>query len=547
MNHATYYITGGDYEGGGAASKQLKEVLKKVGVDPKVIRRTMIAAYEAEMNVVIHARRGVMSVAVDHEQVDVAVEDEGPGIPDIEQAMREGFSTAPVKARELGFGAGMGLPNIRENCDRFAVRSVGGKGAEIRFSIFLKPLARGHEASAGATNSIRIVSEQCNQCLMCLHACPTGAIRVRNGSPRLLDHLCVDCTACIQVCDTGALHMGRDEIPAHDDETVLVLPGALLDQFGAAVEPEDVFDACRELGFKTTRLLDEWEQGLRKAVSDYARQKAKTLPVLSPVCPAVVNLIQLRFPSLLGQVAPFLSPFEAAREELNVPHVVFAVACPAQRTSLRLPGLLTKIDVIAPSVLCGVLLQRLHAAPNKPAGKTRKPTPASPVHDGAAARARDVLQVSGKRHVMKVLDALENGRVPDCPVLELFICDHGCFGSPVWTESAFVAAKHHERAFPAPVLRTTDIRADGTADSPAGAVNRTMPLKPRAGLRLDPDMREAIRKLARIDVLTKALPGRNCGFCGAPACAALAEDVVLGEADIRACVYRDKIPTEEGA
>ena len=157
---STCPIAGGDYENGGAASKRLKDVLKKIGADAQTTRRVMIAAYEAEMNTVIHAKKGLMRFAVAPGQVEVAIEDEGPGIPDVGQAMREGFSTAPPAARELGFGAGMGLPNIKRNTDHFSIQSRPGEGTQVRFRIFLKPVERAKTAE----NSVHIAPERCRRC-----------------------------------------------------------------------------------------------------------------------------------------------------------------------------------------------------------------------------------------------------------------------------------------------------------------------------------------------------------------------------------------------
>ncbi|MDQ1256025.1 MAG: hypothetical protein QG656_621, partial [Candidatus Hydrogenedentes bacterium] len=356
MNTAAYPITGGDYTGGGAASKQLKEILKKIGVDAKTLRRTMVAAYEAEMNTVIHARRGVMKVAVDAGQVDVSVEDEGPGIPDIEWAMREGHSTAPAAAREIGFGAGMGLPNIKRNSDRFSIQSAIGRGTQLRFSIFLKPEA----SSPAGRHSVRIEPERCQQCLRCLPVCPTQAIRVRGGRPHVLDHLCVDCTACGEVCEAGALGVGGlREIPEADADTVLVIPPSFLVQFGQAIGPEKVIDALREKGFNRIRLLDEWEEALRLAVQWYAAETGAGRPTISPVCPAVVNLIQVRYPSLLGYLAPFATPIEAAREALTVAHAVFVAVCPAQHTVLQTPAVLTKVESVSAAALVDAMFPRM--------------------------------------------------------------------------------------------------------------------------------------------------------------------------------------------
>jgi len=123
-----FSLQGQDFIRAGEASTEIKQRLKKLGFRPDVVRRAAIVAYEAEMNVIIHARKGILRVDITPRQIVIRAIDEGPGIPDIEQAMQEGFSTAPDIIRELGFGAGMGLPNIKRFADKFHIQSRVGQG-----------------------------------------------------------------------------------------------------------------------------------------------------------------------------------------------------------------------------------------------------------------------------------------------------------------------------------------------------------------------------------------------------------------------------------
>ncbi len=133
----SFSIQGKDFQNAGKASTGLKSILTQIGIDADLIRRAAIAAYEAEMNVVMYAREGVMTIEIDSGGIRICVEDKGPGICDIDLAMREGYSTATDEMREMGFGAGMGLPNIRKNADEFKMNSTVGVGThlEINFSI----------------------------------------------------------------------------------------------------------------------------------------------------------------------------------------------------------------------------------------------------------------------------------------------------------------------------------------------------------------------------------------------------------------------------
>jgi len=135
--HFNYQIEGGDFTRAGHASSEVKKVLKQLNVDPSVIKHIVVALYEAEVNVVAHAYRGKIDVDIDTDKVFIVLNDEGPGIPDINIAMQEGYSTASQKVREMGFGAGMGLPNIKKNADILNIQSEVGKGTCVEITTFL--------------------------------------------------------------------------------------------------------------------------------------------------------------------------------------------------------------------------------------------------------------------------------------------------------------------------------------------------------------------------------------------------------------------------
>ena len=135
--HAEYPVAKDDYTRAGEASTDIKRRLKQLGVSSNVMRRVAVASYEVELNLVIHSLGGKLILDVDTTGVQLVSEDVGPGIPDISMAMREGYSTASEEARSLGFGAGMGLPNMKRNADDFDIQSELGKGTRIcvRFNL----------------------------------------------------------------------------------------------------------------------------------------------------------------------------------------------------------------------------------------------------------------------------------------------------------------------------------------------------------------------------------------------------------------------------
>ena len=140
MNEAVrfhFVVDGEDFTSAGQASVQVKKNLRRLGIPPETIRRISIAMYEGEINMVIHANGGEAEVLVYEDRIEMILTDHGPGIANIDQAMQEGFSTAPDNVRSLGFGAGMGLPNMKRYTDDMQIESVVGEGTTITMTVLL--------------------------------------------------------------------------------------------------------------------------------------------------------------------------------------------------------------------------------------------------------------------------------------------------------------------------------------------------------------------------------------------------------------------------
>lgn len=133
-----YKVEPNDFITAGEASGDLKKVLKQLGVHPGIIRKASIVMYEGEINMVIHANGGEIHVEIDPDKIYIELRDEGPGIPDMDRAMQEGYSTAPDQIRSLGFGAGMGLPNIKKYADEMDVETKLGVGTTLKLTVYMK-------------------------------------------------------------------------------------------------------------------------------------------------------------------------------------------------------------------------------------------------------------------------------------------------------------------------------------------------------------------------------------------------------------------------
>ena len=132
-----YRIEGNNFMTAGTASNNIKNTLKMLGIQSEVCRRAAVIAYEAEINLVIHANGGILKAVISEDRLEITAKDEGPGIPDIEQAMTEGYTTASNQAREMGFGAGMGLPNMKKYSDELNITSRLGEGTTVEIVIYI--------------------------------------------------------------------------------------------------------------------------------------------------------------------------------------------------------------------------------------------------------------------------------------------------------------------------------------------------------------------------------------------------------------------------
>ncbi len=133
--HLSYQVEGGDLTRAGEASSSVKQTLRKLGLDPAVIRRVSVCMYEGEINMVIHANGGLAMVDVGLDDIVITLTDFGPGIPDIDKAMQAGYTTAADSVRDLGFGAGMGLPNMKKYSDDMKIKSIVGMGTTVTMVI----------------------------------------------------------------------------------------------------------------------------------------------------------------------------------------------------------------------------------------------------------------------------------------------------------------------------------------------------------------------------------------------------------------------------
>ena len=563
-----FELSRGDFHRIGQETSALKAALLSIGFPSEASRRALVAAYELGMNVVIHADHGILTMTWRDGALEITAQDRGPGIADIELAMTEGYSTAPDYVREMGFGAGMGLPNVRKASDRFHIESEVGRGTKV-FSVIVP----GPSDFLGEPyfHSVRLHPEMCRGCTNCIKTCPTEAIRVRAGKAFILEDRCIDCGECIRRCPNHAKIAVSDPLerleefdckialvpPSFYGTLKEVSPGAVKSALMAYCGFDDVFDV--------SIAADLVSEVMREYILDHRGDG----PFISPACPAVLRLIQVRYPSLLRQVIPCEAPMEIAAWLVKsmaglgpgkMPAAVFISPCPAKITAARQPVGRGRslVDAVVSSSAVHSRIAATLDSPREAAAVTVQgkfglaSVRATGFGMGWGSSQGEVsavglrgLAVHGVGDVAAVLEELEKGALSgEVDFIEAGACPGGCSGGCLHPENPYVAKMRVSRlaADPGAAAKEPDerVRAIGK-DKPQ--LWFSLSLKPRPIFRLDEDLDRAEQKLHLLRSLQERLPGLDCGACGAPTCRALAEDIVLNRGSVWDCVFvlRDRL------
>ena len=407
-------------------------------------------------------------------------------------------------------------------------------------------------------HSVRLEKSRCTGCTTCLKKCPTEAIRIRGGRAHIIDGQCIDCGECIRVCPHHAKVAVTDpleSIKAFKYKIALPAP-ALYGQFKNLRSINRVLTALKTLGFDTVFEVARGADIVSRAIIEKMKNTRLIRPVISSACPAIVRLIRVRFPDLIDNLVDVRQPMEVAalvaRSEFCHQYGVdpadvgcfFITPCPAKMTAIRSPigheksamnGAISIVEIYAQltQVMRSADLKEepLNEATMFGVGWARSGGEAN------AIGQTNSLAVDGIDHVIRVLEEIENNRLNDLDFFEGLACTGGCVGGPLTLENNYVAKSNIRRLMEGMEKVRPEHKVAPSAMNKYPIYN-TLPITPSNVMRLDDNIIEAMRKMERIEQVTRELPGYDCGSCGSPSCRTLAEDIEAGYAGEMDCIYR---------
>ena len=422
-------------------------------------------------------------------------------------------------------------------------------------------------------HSVYLDRSKCKGCTTCLRNCPTGAIRVRGGKARIIENKCIDCGECIRICPHHAKLARTDPLKSIESfkYKVAIPAPTLLGQFKQRYSADRILTALKSIGFDEVLEVAKGAETVGRSLEFELEGGRDDLPMISSACPAVSNLIQVRFPELVGNITTLKSPMtltaRMAREQLlaNSEHnglkdedigIFFITPGAAKATEVtKSLSAGVPMDRIDGAISIKDLFRPLSAALGKGKCEAGLHTASSEGFSWAVSggessylgKRRHSLHVDGISNVISVLDEIECGRLSNIDFFEGLACTGGCVGGCLTVENNFVAKMRiemraeNERGNVVPALSEDDLRTFYAS----GDMHREQPLEPRIFQPLDEDFDKAIEKMNEIERIEASLPGIDCGSCGAPGCRAHAEDIVKGFARKIDCIFvlRDRLET----
>lgn len=420
---------------------------------------------------------------------------------------------------------------------------------------------------SGYFHSVTLDREKCQGCTNCIKRCPVEAIRVHDGKAKIIEERCIDCGECIRCCQNHAKIAVTDTLEkiSEFDYTVVLPAPSFFGQFREEKDINKILHAFLLLGFDEVFEVALAAEAVSYVVSQYLKTSNYTRPLISSACPAIVRLLQMRFPDLLKQVAPILSPMEVAArlakknivERTGIPYerigAFFISPCPAKVTEVRQPLLIKKsaVDgVIGASTIYRDLVKQLSKLKGDNTVLQRATSRGIGwgylTGESRSIGTPSTLSTGGIQNAIDIFEEIERGELQDIDFLEVQACTGGCVGGPLNIKNVFVARVNLKNMVTKYMTKDPYFSQGQLREfDEENQFRSTEVVQPRPIMALDDDVSKALVKMERIDAIAATLPGLDCGACGAPNCHALAEDIIRGVAFDTDCVIklRERVKT----
>lgn len=415
-------------------------------------------------------------------------------------------------------------------------------------------------------HALKVLEDVCTGCTHCMQVCPTEAIRVRNGIAKIINDKCVDCGECYNACPVSAIIVEQDDLQNifKYKYRVALIPAVLIGQFPRNIPTKRIYSALLEEGFTH---VYEAEHGCDIILKTHKniQQKSEEKPLISTFCPAVIRLIQVKYPSLVDNIIPIKAPMDIASlsikrmlKERGIPEkdigVFYVTPCAAKIAAMKNPegedksaidGVIN-MDLMFNKLFTSISREDKNVCPIPEKHQLSHKSIMWSLSNGEAKHAEGrSLAIDGIHNIIEFLEKIENNNIGTFDFLELRACDQSCAGGILTSVNRFLIKERlTDRARRYKKNKKEGIVAVDKKDQATTkyllknvGVNK---IKPRSIIKLDDNIEIAMQKMTKLRNLMCFLPGIDCGACGAPSCKALSEDIVQNYSNVSDCVFIQK-------
>ena len=407
-------------------------------------------------------------------------------------------------------------------------------------------------------HSVTLDKDKCHGCTNCIKNCPTEAIRVRGGKAKIIKERCIDCGECIRICPYHAKRAVTDsleELKCYKYNIAMTAP-SFYGQFENLDDRNKVLTALLKVGFDDCFEVSIGAEYATMATKQILLGQENARPIISSACPAVVRLIRERFPDLIENLSPVLSPMEIsaliarnkAKEKTGFSDeeigVFFITPCPAKVTSIKNPLSLEKSYVNGAFSATEMYLKIRSIVKNLTEVKIFHNSGTHGVswakiggESSGTGNLRNI-SVDGIKNVIGILEELEDGKLTDIDFAELCACPGGCVGGALNVSNPFIASNRIKN-----MVRGEKTTAE--LDKTDILLTREKEIEPARVMLLDEDFTKAMEKMEKMEEIYSGMPKLDCGSCGAPSCKALSEDIVRGFGNETDCIFKMREKVKE--